>query len=385
MNMKFALFAILFVGFVCLAQSRSIFLDNLFVSQTANVILSCNATDSCAGKGDTCNGVYQSGNCIQNGASAANGTCCADGLFWVNSTCVTDTAGQSCTSSTNCFSSSPTPMNCVSGTCVYIYGPGDSCSNNTDCASGNCTGSVCIGGSYGQSCSTAATVIPSCNFGLYCYLNITSQSTTCQNTTAEGGNCTSSVQCAAGTTCFSSTRTNGTLSQPMCQTIGTQSEGNPCMDNSACDSGTVCYMGNCTSVGTSMTSCTNSTSCGTGAQCVCSYVTGDLYCAGTLYNNPCTDEQISLQSCLASSSCSEATDAPNSCSYANCLSEYKKSLSCRCSFASSVSGGCSYNQYCGGFPVWAIIVIIVVAIVLVLAIVLLVFFMMRRRRQYDSI
>jgi len=383
--MKFALFIILLVGFFCVAQARNNFLDDLFLSSVTlsndvDMAITCNATDSCAGKGDTCNGVYGSGNCVQDGASAANGTCCAAGLYCVNSTCITDTVGDACKSNSDCYTASPTPLQCIAGTCTYVYGIGDSCSNNTDCQTGNCTNSVCQGGMYGQACAGNT-----CNFGLYCYLNITDGDLFCQNTTAEGGNCTSSAQCAAGTTCFSSSRTNGTLSQPMCQTIGTQSEGNPCMDNSACDSGTVCYMGNCTTVGTSMTSCTNSTSCGTGAFCICSYVTGDLYCAGTLYNNPCTDEQLSLQSCLASSSCSEATDAPNSCSYANCLSQYKKSISCGCSFASSVSGGCSYNQYCGGFPVWAIIVIIVVAIVLVLAIVLLVFFMMRRRRQYDSI
>jgi hypothetical protein len=96
-------------------------------------------------------------------------------------------------------------------------------------------------------------------------------------------------------------------------------------------------------------------------------------------------ENADLSSCIAKNNCTSATDAPNSCSYANCLSEYKKSLSCSCSMNDSLYGDCYYNMYCGGFPVWAIIVIIVVAIVLVLAIVLLVFFMMRRRRQYDSI
>jgi len=378
--MKFALFLILFVGLVCVAQARSNFLDTLFVSQSSQVemAMTCNATDSCAGKGDACKGIYGIPGC-----SPTNGTCCSQGLFCVNSLCVTDNVGQNCTSQTQCVSSSPTPMNCVAGSCVYIYGPGDSCSNNTDCASNNCTSGVCYGGSMGQSCSTASS-LPSCNFGLYCTVNMNA-STTCQNRTAEGGNCTTTMQCMEGTTCFSSTQNaNGTLSQAMCQAIGTQDEGGPCMDSSACDSGNVCYQGNCTTVGTSMTACNSNANC-TGGLCACSSVTGDMYCVGSLYNNPCTDESISLETCLATSMCSEATDAPNSCCYANCLSQYKKSVSCGCSFADSVSGDCVYNQYCGGFPVWAIIVIIVVAIVLVLAIVLLVFFMMRRRRQYDSI
>jgi hypothetical protein len=101
--------------------------------------------------------------------------------------------------------------------------------------------------------------------------------------------------------------------------------------------------------------------------------------------NPCTSEESDLTTCLASNNCTDASDAPESCCYANCLSQYKKTFSCGCSLSDQFYGSCFYNQYCGGFPVWAIIVIIVVAIVLVLAIVLLVFFMMRRRRQYDSI
>jgi hypothetical protein len=90
--------------------------------------------------------------------------------------------------------------------------------------------------------------------------------------------------------------------------------------------------------------------------------------------------------CLASSGCDETpTNNPDSCCQDKCSSEFKKMGSCSCSLSSAMYGKCYYNDFCGGFPVWAIIVIIVVAIVLVLAIVLLVFFMMRRRRQYDSI
>jgi len=380
--MKFALFLILFVGFVCVAQSRSNMLNELFTTQTNNVALtSCNATNSCAGKGDQCNGDYLAvGNCAINGASASNASCCASGLFCVNNTCVTDSLGDYCTSQTQCMSSSFLPMNCVNNTCSYVYGPGDSCSVNSDCITQNCNNSICQGIMIGQPCPTVGFP-PQCSFGLYC-ATTNNNATTCQNRTASGQNCTTPKQCMEGTTCFSSS-SNGTAT---CQTIGTQSVGGSCMDSLACASGSMCINGNCTTVNSDVVSCTLNSNCtGPNALCSCSLVTGEQYCTGSEYNMPCTDEFISLQSCLASESCSEATDAPNSCCYANCLSEYKKFSSCGCSNSDTISGGCVYNQYCGGFPVWAIIVIIVVAIVLVLAIVLLVFFMMRRRRQYDSI
>jgi hypothetical protein len=155
-----------------------------------------------------------------------------------------------------------------------------------------------------------------------------------------------------------------------------------------CASGLTCSNnGTCTAVTDDLVECTDTANCtAMGGTCQCSFFTGNSYCVGGSYNyDPCSDEQATLTSCLATANCSTATNAPESCCYANCLSDYKKATSCRCSMLNSFYGDCFYNQYCGGFPVWAIIVIIVVAIVLVLGIVLLVFFMMRRRRQYDSI
>lgn len=88
---------------------------------------------------------------------------------------------------------------------------------------------------------------------------------------------------------------------------------------------------------------------------------------------------------MTDNNCTTPYSSPNSCVYNNCYSDLKKSLSCGCDDADDLASSCSYNSFCGGFPVWAIIVIIIAAIILVLAIVLLVFFMMRKRRTYDQI
>jgi len=390
--MKFALFLILFVGLIFAAQARSNVLDDLFLSSVTHtsevdLALSCNQTDNCAGKGDDCSGIYL---IDMGGCSKTNSSCCAIGLFCINSTCVTDTVGDFCTKNSQCVSSSPNQLNCINNTCTFVYLPGDSCSGNSDCVSGNCTGSICQGQMMGEICNTFPSEANAqmCNFGLWCMPNATNPTVgVCENRTASGQNCTIPAQCMEGTTCFSSTNDNGTLSQAMCQTIGTQSTGNPCIDSFACDSGDVCINGNCTTLTPSIVSCTLNSNCtGPNSQCTCSVITGELYCTGSEYSNTdCSDEGISLMTCLANNKCTEPSDAPNSCCYASCLSEYKKAISCGCSASDTINGGCVYSQYCGGFPVWAIIVIIVVAIVLVLAIVLLVFFMMRRRRQYDSI
>jgi len=351
-------------------------MDNIF-SEEIETAMSCNATDSCAGKGDACKGNYNTGN----GCNKTAATCCASGLYCINSTCVTDNLGDSCANSGQCFSPSSAPVSCVKGVCQYVYSVGDDCTNNTDCISGMCN-TTCQGMGVGGACSIAR---PQCNFGLYCkMMNVTSY--TCQNTTAQGDDCTTPSQCAPGNTCFADGF--GANKNVTCQGVGTQGAGMPCMDSSACGSGYGCG-GNpknmtCVQVNTTMVDCTTNADCANG-NCGCSPVSGTLYCQGGLYNDPCTAEYVSLQSCLAGAGCTAASDAPDSCCYANCLSDYKKTYSCHCSLSDSIGGTCFYNQYCGGFPIWAIIVIIVVAIVLVLAIVLLVFFMMRRRRHYDSV
>jgi len=196
------------------------------------------------------------------------------------------------------------------------------------------------------------------------------------NDTQSGANCgggNNNPPCAPWTTC-----TNGT-----CQALFSVANGGHCLNGKQCSSG-YCNVGNCTTLPDSITTCSTDADCSTaGGNCTCSLYTGKQYCSGLF--DPCTEDKSSLVTCLAGASCNEATNAPNSCSYKNCASEYKKAFSCSCSEAKTTIGSCSYNAYCGGFPIWAIIIIIVVAIVLVLGIVLLVFFMMRRRRQYESI
>jgi len=367
----------LFLGLISLSSSApSAFLDELFVTPTINsvnsALINCSATDTCAGKGDTCGGNYFP---AMGGCSKANGTCCAEGLYCVNKTCLVDTYEGLCSTAADCY-----PMGeftCVNKTCQYIMGIGEDCSANSECYSGNCANGTCMGSGYGGSCMTSLN----CNFGLYCASMGGNYS--CQNTTAPGQPCGNGVPCFPGNVCFQKTFGNGST----CQAIGTQTEGMPCTTG-ACASGLVCNIASmnvtCVSVNTSSVACTADQNCTNGV-CKCSPVTGSSYCVGLAYNNPCTEESINYYQCLATSSCSFSSEAPDSCAQKNCESDYKKSQSCGCSLSNSVLGKCTYNQYCGGFPVWAIIVIIVVAIVLVLAIVLLVFFMMRRRRQYDSI
>jgi hypothetical protein len=110
-----------------------------------------------------------------------------------------------------------------------------------------------------------------------------------------------------------------------------------------------------------------------------------MFCVSLAGFDPCTEASDDLNDCMVDNNCTMALANPNSCVYNNCYSDLKKSQSCLCDASDTIASSCLYNQYCGGFPVWAIIVIIIAAIVLVLGIVLLVFFMMRRRRVYDSI
>jgi len=140
----------------------------------------------------------------------------------------------------------------------------------------------------------------------------------------------------------------------------------------------------CVSATDDVTTCTANSDCNSGVPCICSFFTGNSFCADPLLD-PCTEQMSDLSTCMVDNNCSTPYQSPDSCLYNNCYSDIKKSNSCGCDDADTIASNCIYNTYCGGFPVWAIIVIIIVAIVLVLAIVLLVFFMMRRRRVYDSI
>jgi len=340
----------------------------------------CSSVFSCASEGDSCQGDQ----ILHKTCSNNNGTCCAFGLYCISGTCEVDTLGDNCNATTLCFPSVTAgySMNCVSNQCVYVYGTGDTCTNNTDCISNNCTGGTCMGAMAGQGCFDLG-FNGGCAYGLYCGIN-GNLTKICMNTTAMGSVCNSTTpMCAQGSAC-----SNGTCMGYY--TVG--SGGNCAVSPDLCDEDYICAPNNtCVSAATSLTSCSANSDCPSSQTCVCSQYTGDNYCSlsplliANNMVNPCTEEMSDLNSCLISAQCPTAGDAPNSCCYNQCYSDFKHSQSCGCDTATDTLGSCSYSTYCGGFPVWAIIVIIVVAIVLVLAVVLLVFFMMRRRRQYDSI
>jgi len=377
MKIAFAFFVLVIFGLSMVASSP--LMSHIFDASSST---NCNSTESCANKkGATCTGDYftkQANDCSLN--NTAGSACCSQGLWCINGTCETDNIGAACTTSGDCRPSftAQLPTSCVSSVCQYLYLPGDSCSTSADCISSiacNSTSGFCQGNPQGTSCTPYSSASsPTCNFGLYC----SPTASVCTPTIASGQTCTlGSVPCYPGLSCISGT----------CKTSFSVGAGGACSNEMTCSSGYSCASNStCVSVTTSPVSCVNDTSCFNNGLCKCSPFTGDQFCTGDNYiNDPCTDEKSNLASCLAENFCTEPTDAPNSCCYANCLSEYKKQFSCGCSLMNTRFGTCYYNQYCGGFPVWAIIVIIVVAIVLVLAIVLLVFFMMRRRRHYDSI
>jgi hypothetical protein len=375
MQFKFVL-ALLFVWGVVACVAMPTHFQSLIVGNPPPPA-NCSAVFSCASEGDSCDGDQ----ILHKTCSNNNGTCCAFGLYCISGTCKVDTLGDSCNTTNPCFPSFTAgyPISCVSSMCTYQYGTGDTCMNNTDCISNNCTGGACVGAMMGQTCQTLG-FNGGCAWGLIC--GMSNNTKMCMNTTAIGANCTANA-CAFGSAC-----SNGT-----CMAYYTVGAGGNCAANPLlCDEDYICATnGTCVSTATSLTSCSSNTDCQSGQFCVCSQYTGDNYCSLTqlaIVNNmvnPCTEEDSDLNSCLISSECASAGDAPNSCCYNQCYSDFKHSQSCGCDTATDTFGSCSYSTYCGGFPVWAIIVIIVVAIVLVLAVVLLVFFMMRRRRQYDSI
>jgi len=349
----------------------------------------CTSVWGCVGKGDTCSHSLVGLSC--NGQQPfSNQSCCALGLSCIGGVCAVDNSGSLCGGTYNNASSCMTnyagaTIQCVgsnsttAGTCQYMYGVGDTCTSSANCLYNlNCSGTC-----QGIATTNACNLTQQCVYGDYCALNFT-----CQPMVASGGTCGGLVPCTAGTVCLT---VNGTST---CVGLFTQTAGTkPCMSStggSTCNTGLVCWALNstCVTADTDITSCDDgnaTTSCPISTwSCACSPFSGKSYCNDPYYND-CTDQQSSLLTCQTSSSCPTVSGAPNSCIYQNCYSEWKKSQSCGCTSASTGLDSCSYNDFCGGFPVWAIIVIIVVAIILVLGIVLLVFFMMRRRRQYDSI
>jgi len=282
--------------------------------------------------------------------------------------------GSSCTTIANCFPkvTSGAGYGCIGGVCTYIGYPGDSCTNSTQCGYAlPCNNSICSAPTQGQSCSTSGI----CSFGLSCQL--VNASMICVPKGKNGTSCSNGNPCYPGYYCHSG----------KCTSDFSVGSGGGCFPQSTdeCSSGFICVSnGTCITAQTSLTSCTASANCSSGQLCVCSEFSGKQFCVGENVD-PCTDQYATYMGCINTNNCSSIGDAPNSCSYKNCYSDFKKANSCACTSSTDVFGTCFYSPYCGGFPVWAIIVIIIVIIVLILAVVLVVFFLMRRRRQYDSI
>jgi len=337
---------------------------------------SCNKTIACVGKGDTCSGdfIIKNANCSVNASGTPS--CCGASLYCINDKCATDNVGAACKTVADCYFK-VTAGNagiCANGTCSYLGNPNDKCANNSQCALNlPCNGSLCTALSQGADCSKGGL----CGFGLVC--KVVGTSLTCQPLPTSGscnnGACYPGYFCSGGN----------------CVKIYSLASGSKCNADMQCDTGLICAAnGTCITAKTSLTSCSNNANCTSGLACGCSLFSGKGYCVTPIGGldpniNPCTSQESAYYTCLYKYNCSSTGDAPNSCSYINCYSSFKKSMSCGCSISTDLIGTCIYNQYCGGFPVWAIIVIIVVIIVLILAVVVIVFLLMKRRRQYDTL
>jgi len=376
--MKIVLAFILLWGVcVCLAApTKFASFDHVFKSSglPSATNFTCAKNESCVGKGASCGGYvdFKSGlayNCSVNSSGTPN--CCASGLWCVGGKCAIDNVGSSCSGDANCHGSATAglPLLCMSGICTYVGFAGDKCSNNSQCLNLPCNNSVCTAPSLGQSCNLTS----GCGFGLYC--GIANGTQQCMTLPKNGSNCIAKY-CYPGNFCNGGT----------CVAKFSVGQGGQCGGfKEYCQTGLVCAAenGTCITAGTTYPTCTSGANCSSGI-CWCSFFSGKQFCVD-LDVDPCTSQVSSYESCLTSNNCSTGGDQTNTCSYANCYSEYKKSKSCGCTNDSTFYSTCSYSPYCGGFPVWAIIVIIVVIIVLILAVVLIVFFLMRRRRQYDTI
>jgi len=379
LQMKAVIALILLWGVcVCLAApSQFDTFDFVFKTSplpSASSNFTCTKNSSCVGKGATCGGFFDvkngmTYNCSINSTGTPN--CCAANLYCVGGKCVVDNAGATCSSDGNCLPKGTTgqPLLCISGICTYVGFAGDKCTNNSQCLNLPCNNSVCSAPAVGQSCNLTT----GCGFGLYC--GVANGSQQCIALPQNGSNCVNSM-CYPGYFCKSGT----------CIPKYSLGVGKTCFGyQDFCSTGLTCdpVNGTCVTAQTSLPTCTNGSDCSSGV-CICSFLSGKQFCA-ELDLDPCTSQRSSLDSCLVTNLCTHSGDGANTCSYANCYSEFKKAMSCSCTILSTEYSTCYYNSYCGGFPVWAIIVIIVVIIVLILAVVLIVFFLMRRRRQYDTI
>jgi hypothetical protein len=240
---------------------------------------------------------------------------------------------------------------------------------------------------------TCNTNLYECDSGLYCkptgvgkVTNGTCVAQLAANTTCNDG----SDVCALGNIC----NVNGT-----CAAGFTGGNGTKCYEDSDCSSDLACdtTKKQCADFSTwTKTDCVNQSNCTDGAACLCDTITGEQFCVSQNAASYCGEDYEDYFQCVGSNNCSYyyvsgdflgQTDTlnPNSCVAANCKSDYKKYNSCGCDNAKDIFGNCNQDQYCGGFPLWAIIVIAIVGVILVLVVIVVIVMVMRRRRSYDTI
>jgi len=360
---------------------------------------SCEQAYDCQKSGKACVGTFDfsTGKSSCN-ASSANSTCCASGLYCINSTCLSDTMGDYCTTVAQCIGGGPF-VACQNSTCVQLGLPGDECSVDTDCffnpTGSLCTDDLCTGLGAGAKCSLAGSGLGqfACSPQLYCQVNATNgKLASCQPQLAENATCSPTRDvCASGNICGS----KGKCIPPF-----QGGNGTACAINEECNTDSYCATsGTCQSWSSwTQTSCTNQSDCSNNEVCICDQITGDQFCLPFTESivSYCAPEEQSAFQCLSENNCSYYYAAvtglngggslpPNSCAAENCKSSYKKAVGCGCTTAKDLFGTCYYSEYCGGFPVWAIIVIAIVGVILVLVVIVVIVMVMRRRRTYDTI
>jgi len=310
-------------------------------------------------------------------------------------------------------------VNCTSSECTEVYGAGDTCTSNSDCQGGLvCNNSICVGLSLGSQCTYYLA-----NHGYPAKISECAAPNYCDILT---GMCIAPSATSCGLLLPACNQTSvcnfGTCIQIASLSVPGSNASTPlaCGNNLAWNNATkppTCV----NAPSETLISCSQSTQTadcaplGNGATCTCYPQTGNTYCsmgqsspgvANSTNMNYYTSELLTLAQCLAEYNCSyngfiavygdhpnadfgnpvyNANSAPDSCTYQNCWSAYKKYRGQDCSNLDDLFGSCFYSPECGGFPIWAIVVIVIVAVILVLAVVIVIFLVLRRRKDYASI
>jgi len=337
---------------------------------------------TCASEGDSCMGdLIKPNNC-------SGSSCCSFGLYCFNQMCATDNMGSACNTTEQCFPAATTvfysdqPYACVNKSCQYLSLPNDYCNVNSDCLSGlSCSEKgICVGKSLGDDCT-----IGQCGYNLTCALNVTTKTGVCQQALLNNTSCNTVGDydfCEPGSTC-----TNGVCTTDFSLGLGANCSGPKKTRNLPCQVGFTCDTSNntCIDAVISLPSCSENSDCSGSSTCQCSTFTNEGVCLPTESFDPCAMFRSELYQCMIGYKCLLATDAPNSCCYDKCSSDFKQAFLCQCSTQSTIFGNCSYNPYCRAFPIWGILLIILGILVLLYFILIIVLFIVKKPRKYDEI